>query len=419
MMATETPSGTGSAVRHAGEAPSAEVYVLPVERPSQARLRPGAILTLALGHGAADFYPGFLASVLPYLIVKLGLSLALAGALVSLESFATSLIQPVLGYLSDVRRPRPWAAWGLVMAAVLLSLVGLAPNAWALAAVIVLGGLGVAFYHPQGASLATRLSRGRAGTAMSLFATGGSIGYALGPLVAVYIVEGWGLASLAFLALPGLVVALLIYRVMQRPLAEQARSQGSVSLRTSLAGSGGRLAWLLATMTLRSAALSGVSTMLPIYLIAKGLTPVAGGTALFVFRLAGGVGVFFGGPLSDRLGRKNVLAASFALALPFLYMFFHSDGTVAMLHLALASAVLTSSTPVNTVMAQEVTPKTAGIASGLMMGVGWALGSTSVAVIGFLADRYGIEAVLPVAALSLVLVGLLLAVLIPYKQERS
>ena len=385
---------------------------------TEARFRSGAILTLALGHGTADFYPGFLASVLPYLITKLSLSLTLAGSLVSLESMATSLIQPVLGYIADARRPRPWAAWGVAMAAILFSLVGLAPSVPALAALIILGGLGVALYHPQGASMTTALSRGRAGTAMSFFATGGSIGYALGPLVAVFIIEGWNLESLAILALPGIAVAVLIHRVLQRPLAEQARSRSHISLRASLAGIGSRLAWLLATMTLRSAILSGISTMLPIYLEAKGLSLVLGSTSVFILRLAGGVGVFFGGPFSDRFGRKAVLVASFAFTLPFLYMFFHSEGIARMAYLAVASAILTSSTPVNTVMAQEVTPKMAGIASGLMMGVGWALGSLSIAIIGFFADRSGIEAVLPVAVLSLLLVGLLLATLIPYKQKR-
>ena len=416
-VAQET-SLTDSKPEEASRPESSSTVLSEQESPSEARFRAGAILTLSLGHGTADFYPGFLASVLPYLITKLSLSLTVAGSLVSLESMATSLIQPVLGYIADTRQPRPWAAWGVAMAAVLLSLVGLAPNVPALAALIILGGLGVALYHPQGAAMATVLSRGRAGTAMSLFATGGSIGYALGPLIAVCIIESWNLESLAILALPGIAVAWLIRRVLQRPLAEQARSRSHVSLRASLAGTGSRLAWLLATMTLRSAILSGVSTMLPIYLEAKGLSLVLGGTAVFILRLAGGVGVFFGGPLSDRFGRKAVLVASFAFTLPFLYMFFHSEGIARMAHLALASAVLTSSTPVNTVMAQEVTPKTAGIASGLMMGVGWALGSLSIAIIGFLADRFGIEAVLPVVALSLLFVGLLLAMLIPYRQKR-
>lgn len=374
------------------------------------------LLAYGLGHGTVDFYPGFLASILPYLMVKLGFSLTLAGGLASLETFATSLTQPIVGYVSDMRRPRPWGAWGIVIAAVLYSLLGLAPSTAIVALLIVVGGFGVALYHPQGASLATHISRGKAGLAMSLFSTGGSIGYALGPLTAVFIVEHRGLPDLAFLAVPGMIVALIIHRVMQQPLAEQAARPAGTSLRAALKGAGSRLMWLLGTMTLRSAALSGISAMLPIYLIARGMPEAAGGTALFIFRLAGGVGTFLGGPLSDRLGRRAVMVGSFALALPFIYLFFRSDGAVRWALLAVASAVLTSSTPVNTVMAQEATPKTAAIASGLMMGVGWSLGSLSVTVIGYLADRSSIEAVLPVAAVILVLAGLVVSVLLPHRR---
>ncbi|NPV07665.1 MAG: MFS transporter [Anaerolineae bacterium] len=378
-----------------------------------------AVLTLALGHASADFYPGYLPSVLPYLIAKLGFSLTVAGGLASLQSFATSLIQPLLGYLVDARRPRPYAAWGLVGATVLFSLMGLAPNGWLLAGLIVLGGFGVALYHPQGAAMAAMLSGGRAGTAMSLFATGGSIGHALGPLVAVLVVEAWGLESLVVLSVPGLVVAWLVHRAMRVPLAEMESRRRHVSLRAALAGAGSQLVLLLAVMTLRSAASVGISTMLPIYLEAKGLALAIGATAIFVFRLAGAVGVFFGGPLSDRFGRREVIWVSFALALPFLYLFFNSDGAMRLLHLALAAAVLTSSTPVNTVMAQETIPRTAAVASGLMMGVGWALGSLAVFVIGFLADRVGIEAALPATTMVLVVAGLVLALLVPRRPRTA
>ncbi|MHB0878510.1 MAG: MFS transporter [Anaerolineae bacterium] len=398
-------------------ASAADVTGAPAGYERQPRSPLSTMLAFGLGHGTADFYPGFLASILPYLMVKLGFSLTLAGGLASLETFATSLIQPLLGYVSDMRRPRPWAAWGIALAAILYSLLGLAPSTALVAFLIVAGGIGVALYHPQGASLATRVSRGKAGLAMSLFATGGSVGYALGPLLAVVIVERWGLPNLIYLCVPGLIVAVVIHRVMQQPLAEQAARPAATSLRNALKGAGSRLLWLLGTMTLRSAALSGISAMLPIYLIAKGMPEAAGGTALFIFRLAGGVGVFFGGPLSDRFGRKTVMIASFALTLPFIYLFFRSDGLARWGLLALASAILTSSTPVNTVMAQEATPKTAAIASGLMMGVGWSLGSLSVFVIGYLADRSSIVAVLPVAAVILILVGLMLSILLPEKRR--
>jgi FSR family fosmidomycin resistance protein-like MFS transporter len=384
-----------------------------------ARASTAAIVALGLGHGTADFYPGFLASVLPYLMLKLGFSLTVAGSLTSFSDVITSLLQPIMGYVADARHPRPWGAWGLVMAAVFFCLLGFAPNVPILAVLILAGGFGVALYHPQGAAMATRISRGKAGLAMSLFATGGSVGYALGPLLAVLIVERWGLRELIVLAPPGILAGLLIQRVMQKPLAEQARRHQPLSLGLAFKGAGSSLAWLLAIMTLRSAVTAGIASMLPFYFEAKGMSLAMGATAIFIFRLAGGLGVFFGGPVSDRFGRKPVLAASFVLTLPFLLLFFHSAGLLALLWLGLGSAVLTSSTPVNTVMAQEATPKAAAIASGLMMGVGWALGSLSVALIGYLADRHGILVVLPPVSLLIVAAGAALSALLPQAQRAA
>ena len=135
--------GAVAEVCEAGDGQAEEVAAPPRHRTSeQSRVR--SVLALALGHASADFYPGYLPTVLPYLIAKLGFSLTVAGGLASLQSFSTSLIQPVLGYLVDARHPRPYAAWGLVIAAVLFSLLGLAPNVAFLALFITVGGLGVA-----------------------------------------------------------------------------------------------------------------------------------------------------------------------------------------------------------------------------------------------------------------------------------
>jgi len=391
--------------------------VSPASGGRTSRARFGSILALAVGHATVDFYPGSLASILPYLITKLGLSLTAAGSLATLQSFATSLVQPVFGYVIDSGRPRPWGAWAVAAAAVFFSLLGLAPNALVLATLIVLGGLGVALYHPQGASMATRLGGRRSGLAMSLFGTGGSIGHSLGPLVAVFLVESRGLESLVVLALPGLLVAVFIHRALQVPLVELDNGGQRLAIRASLTGYWRHILLLLAIVMVRSGVAMGVGTMLPIYLEAKGLSLVIGGTAIFVFRIAGSVGMFFGGALSDQLGRKRVMIASFAMALPFTYLFFNSDGLMRMVHLALASAVLTSSTPVNTVIAQEVMPKAAAVACGLMIGLGWALGSISVTFIGFFADLYGIEAVLPLATVGLVVAGLFLTLWLPREKE--
>jgi FSR family fosmidomycin resistance protein-like MFS transporter len=387
--------------------------------PAQAGGRP--VLALSLGHALVDFYPGYLASLLPYLIAKLGLSLTVAGAMASLESMATSLVQPLLGYFADSGKPRPWTAIGLAVAAMALSLMVFAPSAWALAALITVGGLGVALYHPQGAALAAALLPSQASTALAFFSTGGSIGHALGPLVAVIFAERWGLESVCLLALPGLCTAWFVYRALKQPLGSAAACRApALSLRASFVGCGGWLLLLLLIMTLRAAVSMSVSTMLPLYLMARGGSAAGGGAAIFLFRAAAAIGVFVGGPLADRAGHRAVFLGSFLLPLPCFALFFggHPAG---MLALGVGAAVMATSTSVNTVLAQQAMPRNQAMASGLMIGVGWALGSLSVTAIGFMADRLGILLALPIATFALTAAGFFacLPLLSRHKQNRG
>src|SRR5438552_7694722 len=136
---------------------------------------------LSFGHFTIDAYSSFLSPLLPLVIHKLHLSLTQVGALVALSSLSSSLSQPLFGWCSD-RLRRPWfVAFGPLCAAVFLSSVGAAPSFTALVALLMLGGLGAASFHPQAAVLAGAISSSRA-LSMSFFVSAGTFGFALGPL---------------------------------------------------------------------------------------------------------------------------------------------------------------------------------------------------------------------------------------------
>src|SRR5712692_6605149 len=142
---------------------------------------------LAAAHFSIDAYSSFFSPLLPLLVTRLHLSLTRVGALVALASVASSFSQPLFGFLSD-RVHRPWfVAVGPPVAALFLSAIGLAPSFGGLVALLVLGGIGVAAFHPQAAVLASGLSTSRS-LAMSVFVTGGTLGFSLGPLYAVSVV---------------------------------------------------------------------------------------------------------------------------------------------------------------------------------------------------------------------------------------
>ena len=366
---------------------------------------------LGLGHAVDDFYPSFLAPLLPLFVEKLGLSLTLAGALATLQGFTTSLVQPLFGYLADRDRRPALAAWGMLASAIFTSLWGLAPNRASLILLVVLGGLGVAFFHPVAGGLAAQVARGqrRKGLAMSLFVTGGSVGYGLGPLVAVALASRWGLPAIALAGLPGVLMAGFLHRRLSADFPRRLPLRGFAverpSLRAVLVQQLSPLLLLTLIVMLRAALQMTMGTFLPLYLSQQGFSLVVCGLAVSVFRVTGALGGLAGGPLSDRIGRRQVLFLSFALALPFLWGFFRAEGWLALGLLAAAGVIITSSMPVSILIAHEAAPQSPSMASGLIIGFAWGVGGLGVTGVGWWADRVGLPTALSVAVMTTAVVA--------------
>src|SRR5437867_7708214 len=147
-------------------------------RGTMRRLLAPRLVLLSLAHFSIDAYSSFVSPLLPLLVAKLDLTLTRVGTLIALSSLSSSLSQPLFGLIAD-RIRRPWfVAFGPLCAAVFLSAVGLAPNFGWLIALLMLGGLGAAAFHPQGAALATDRAERRS-LALSLFVGGGPLGFSL------------------------------------------------------------------------------------------------------------------------------------------------------------------------------------------------------------------------------------------------
>jgi len=368
---------------------------------------------LAFAHGVVDSYGGFLAPLFPLLVAKLGLSLTLVGSLAATAQVSSSLAQPLYGYWSDRMRKGYLLVAGPALAALFWSTIGFAPNYATIVLLLILGGVGVASFHPQGAALVGSVSRKRGGLGISLFSMGGSIGYSSGPLLAAAIVSGYGLESLAFAMIPGLLTSFVMYRYAFASDVHMRRRNDTGQSGDSFRTRRGPLTLLCGIVLLRALVNGVFMNFLPLLLAERGSSLVIGGISVFVFLFPGSFGGVLGGHLSDRLGRKRVLIFSMAACLPFFYTSLFASGQVlSLILLACAGFLISSSTPVNIIMAQELVPGRASTASSLMMGFGWGLGALLITPFGMLADAFGIVLILYIAA-GLPALGLLLATFLP------
>jgi FSR family fosmidomycin resistance protein-like MFS transporter len=342
---------------------------------------------MASAHMMVDAYGNIYAPLLPLLIPKLGLSLAAAGTLTMLYQMAASVAQVGFGQIADRWRPRLLVMAGPVASVTILSLVGIAPSTEALAAVLVLGGLGGAAFHPPAAALAHRLGGDRPGLAMSVHITGGTLGFSLGPLLFAPAAERFGLSWTPLLALPGLlVIAFFVTHVPSITLHEGTR-RGFGALRPYARP----LGLLYAIVVLRTLTSLAFATFVPVMLTRRGMSVGQAGAVVAVYLFASGLGGLLGGPSADRFGPRRVIAISLVLACPFLAAASLLSGWAFIVALAIGGLFLQSTLPVNVVFGQALAPVSAATVSSLMMGFAWGTGGLSVPFVGMLADRIGIE----------------------------
>lgn len=365
---------------------------------------------IALAHGVNDAYAAFLAPLLPRIMERLGLSITLAATLAMTLSLAASLLQPFMGYLADRHGRRAFVVFGPLLSGVFLSLMGLAPTFWILVGFLTLGGLGSASFHPPGASYAARISEGKgSGLRMSFFSLGGSLGWASGPLIAVGLVGWIGLDGLAFAMIPGIVLAMVLFRVLPPGNADRnpapPPSPGKVIRRLR-----GPLGLLLGISVTGAFAQRVFLTMQPIVVARAGGSETIGAVSLSIYLGSQALGTLLGGYLSDRMDRGRLLAGLTFLAFPahFLAVYLPAGQSGALVMAGVAGFLGMAIMPGIVVRAQELLPEGAAVSSGIVMGLAWALGSLGVLGTGALGDWIGPREAAMVSMPAL-LIGTLLA----------
>jgi FSR family fosmidomycin resistance protein-like MFS transporter len=247
--------------------------------------------------------------------------------------------------------------------------------------------------------------------AMAIFVTGGTLGFALGPLLAVIVVGAFGLERTWIAAFPGLLMAslLLAWFARVRPHPREGRVRPRLSeLKPVLRP----LTLLYFVVVCRSAVSYGFMTFLPLYLNRLGWSVKQGGTLLTIHLVFGALGGFLGGWLADRWGGRRVVVRSFVLAAPLYVAFLFLPDWRGLVCLVAGGFFLQASLPVNVVMGQELSPRHSSTIASLLMGAAWGVGALLIGPVGALADARGLHTAL-LALASLLGVGLLCALALP------
>lgn len=361
------------------------------------------LLGVTFGHFLNDFHMAWLAPLLPLLVQRFNLTLALAGLLGTMLNTSSAFSQPLFGWMADRLGRSVLVAGGPILTVLAMSLIGVLPSYPALIVALICAGIGTAVFHPQGAATAGFYSGRRRATGLAVFVAGGELAYALGPLYIAAVVQWQGLGGTLPAGLPGITAVLLAALLIHR--WPTARPAGLGTFGQALSTQRRMLFLLWVFVVVRSIISVAFITFLPLLLRQHGLSLVMGGAAVFLFGGIGAAGGVTGGVLADRFGRRAILALSLLLSAPLLALYLLTPVGWGLLLLPVAGILLYTSAPVTITMAQEGMPHHASLASSIVMGLAWGIGGLALTAVGAIADVIGLTSTL-LLTLGLSVIGL-------------
>ena len=352
-------------------------------------LRNGKLLSLMLGHFTVDNYVGVIPILYPILIGRFHLSLATVGLVSLAYGGMAAVSQPPFGLLAD-RFGTRFTGLALAWTAVSFALVGFV-NSFPLLLVLALAsGLGSGAFHPLGAlDVRALLPALRRSLGMSIYVTAGTVGVAAGPLVGILLTSAFGLHGTGFLVIPGLITGgYLLWRL-----------RGPAKVVTAAVRSGGMaapvpvfaLAVVIGVMMSRSWTVGVFQAFTPTWYEQQGYGPEFYGPLATTLVLASAVGTVGCGSLADRFGRRTVILVTLVLSVPAILIFCLFPGPWAFVSATLIGLLAASTAPLMLLMAQQLMSSRAGLASGLVMGLGFVTGAIGVPINGAIGDALGLQ----------------------------
>ena len=357
------------------------------------------LFALTLIHFTGDFYTAFITPLFPVFVDKLGLTLTEIGVIAGMMRLLAFIIQPTVGYFADRHATRAFMFIGLALPIVFIPLSGISPNFWALLFCVALGSIGSSMFHPSVTGMVPLYAGSKAGLSMSVFNTGGTLAFGLGPLFITWYVASFGLEAMPWTMIAGLLVLIYLYRVIPRPQSEGMRRNGFIgALKESLGAAWKIVALIWLVMLLRAITGQAFLTFMPVLYVQEGFSVVSAGAIYSIFTVSGTISGLLAGHISDRIGFKPVFFFSYLCMAPALWLLMQLEGQWVYFGAALAGGFVLAPLPLGVTMAQTLAPKGRSMVASLMMGFAYGLGGAITPIIGRLADHFAIRPVLTAMA---------------------
>ena len=364
-----------------------------------------SITWLSWGHFVNDTYTGFVNPIMPYIAASLGITMAMATLVLSISNIFSSLLQPIFGFFADNMLKRAFVFWGLIMTSLFLPLITVAPSVYMLVIFIILGSLGSSFYHPQSSGFVSKFAGcdDEGARCMGRFISMGSIGFALGPLVATRIIAH-DMTKMPYTALVGVIWASLMFFCVPKLSNIYPKPQHKDFLKTFKNILSNKTMNLLMVLSMLKVLITtSCCTLLPfLWRNEMMYSPSYIGNALCAFVLAGGIGSFLSRSIEVKFGTKKLLYFSMIATLPMIILFhltYQNHPIFSLVTFVVIGFTTMLAQPVTMVMGQKILPEYKSIVAGFMNGFAWGIVAVALSLIGLCAQKFGITNVLLVISI--------------------
>ena len=361
---------------------------------------------LSLGHLICDSYTGFVNPIMPFIAAKLGITLAMATVVLSISNIFSSLLQPIFGFFANNMLKRLFIFWGLILVSIFIPLTPLAPIIFILILFIILGSLGGSFYHPQATGFVNYFSTNAKGSTpefvsknMGEFISMGSIGYALGPLIAVFVIQYFDITKMPITSVFGLILAGFMFLCVPKlsdtcPKPEYKKF--TETFKDILTNKTMNLLMLLSMM--KVLVTTSCCTFLPfLWKNEMNYTPLYIGIALFLFIIAGGIGSINSHYIEQKIGTKPLLYFSMIATLPMMILFhftYITHPVFSLIVFIIIGYTTMLAQPLTMILGQRALPQYKSVVAGFMNGFAWGIAAVMLSFVGLCAQKFGITNVL-------------------------
>lgn len=355
------------------------------------------LFIIGICHLLNDAIQSVIPAMFPVLEKSMGLSFTQLGIIAFSLNMISSVMQPVIGIITD-KKPMPFAL-PIGLTFTLGGVLGLAfaPSFELIVVSVLFIGLGSAVFHPEGSRVAYMAAGTKRGLAQSIYQVGGNTGQALAPLITALILVPLGQKGASWFSIVAALAVILLIYIANWYNKRLRAPEGLLSKKITNAKQGqkNRLSkkvkhtlWLILLLIFaRSWYISGMTNFYAFYAIKEySLSIKESQLFLFAFLVAGAIGTFFGGPLADRFGKKNVIFISMLLTVPFSILIPFVPAIFAFILLTCTGFILMTSFSVTVVYAQELVPGKIGTMSGLTVGLAFGMGAIGSVGLGYIAD---------------------------------